>query len=361
MKFSLRFFLLIVLCTSMMVPANYANLPQKNSVLEWVDNLPMAGKVALGVGVLAVVGNGIYGIYKLVGKSGFFMSDEEVLKDGIDALEKAHKFDSMITFIGSKFSSIPDNEDDRQRMIESASENLLSAYARPNGARTGVNDMIREMDYAIPSIKSAHAMLAKRIAKLRNNNGDVGMINDMQQAYQEITALLPKLEFAHEYLKYHKSYYQLLEWEGSISSRYRYELDLIKQYDAGRATYDDVVNAVCARARAHGSKYPYMNFFNAAQYDRSSLSGNIDACVGYPNRMSAAKKLLSPLQKICSIVSSTARYHQEVQEYQAEQREIQRRAEEKAKAEAQARQVADLQRQVWTLQQQQNQLLARQK
>ena len=362
MMFASRFLILLLFATTVTQAGYYSYprvlaRPSSRNYRSTYDDMETVGKVAVSVGCLAAIG---YGIYKLCDWL-FTPSDERVLQNGIDAVQYAHShYNSTIGFMEFHCSGIPDNVRDQKKLIQSVNEPLLYDYAISYKKDTSIDSILMNMNSSISSLQSAHSALAERIKKLRKSDGNPSMANSMQQVDQEIIGLLCKLEFVHEYLTHHRSYYSIFELEARLMHGYEFELNALNQNQMNPSYFREAVrSSIMSKASARNG-YPYMNYIERIQADCNALGGAIsNLSYNYANRIAAASALLHNIQAMHSIAVAEDAYHQELRDYKKEQLEKQRIEAERAKAAAAAAQASAMQQQAWAMQHQ-NQLHAQQ-
>lgn len=310
------------------------------------------GKAALVIGGLAAVG---YGLYKLCDWL-FSPSNQTLIKNAEAAIRVAHAHDETIFCVEGAFNGIPDGLREQKKLIESVYEPLLYQLALKHAKSVEWN-----LNSSLSKLRENHTALAERINKLRAAPEHTAIMITMQDLDQEIIGLLLKIEFVHEYLAHHRSYFTLFEHESTIMRSYEAELQALTHYAQNQAYVKEALRArVMQNASYNRNSYPFMTYIEALQSNMNTLmSGMNSLAYNYPNRLQAAGNLLQNLQIIHSIVIIEDAYHQELRDYKKEQLERQRIEAEKAKAAAAAAQAAALQQQAWHMERQ-NQLHAQQ-
>jgi hypothetical protein len=347
-------FAISILSFHSLVPMNrpYAHYPRPHNYYHNDVDAATVGKAALVIGGLAAVG---YGLYKFCDWL-FSPSNQTLIKNAESAISLAHADDEIISCIEGAFNGIPDGMREQKKLIESVCEPLLYQLALKNAVSVTWN-----LNNSLSRLRDNHAALAQRITKLRTSPEHTAVMITMQDLDHEIIGLLLKIEFVHEFLIHHRSYFTLFEHEAKILRSYEVELQALTHY-AQNPTY--VREALRARVMQNASynrnSYPFMTYIEALQANINTLMAGMNGLAyNYANRIQAAGNLVQNLQIIHSVVIIEDAYHQELRDYKKEQLERQRIEAEKAKAAAAAAQAAALQQQAWQMERQ-NQLHAQQ-
>lgn len=291
------------------------------------------GKAIIGIGCLAAVGYGLYRFFDWL----FSKTNEQVLKEGAVSLETAHtRYDSLIAMIAAGVGSIPAKQRDQDLLIRSVNEELLYECALKNYRKETIESLLQNLSYTISDLHSAHQMVNNRLNSLyKKRDCSEAFIVRMEALEKDLANLLVEIQFIHNYLAHHKSFFMLFETEAQLIADYEFELATINS-NPGMPYIKEALRACVMRTASHSRmSYPYMQYIDRVQaaYNRLDKALNTVA-YNYSNRITAARSLVQKLSMIYNLLIVEDAYHQELRDYKKEQLERERIAAEKAQAAA---------------------------
>ena len=321
------------------------------------SDVEMIGKAVVAVGCIAAIG---YGFYKLCDWL-FSPTDERIIQDSLTVFHDAqNRYDEIITFFAATLGK-PETAAEKQILMKTFDESFLYHTAVMYSNKMYMYDLIAQMQGTISGLRSAHKTVYDRMKKLRSKSESYSVFAQMESIDKDICSLSMQLEFVHDYLAQHKSYFTLFEFEARLMNTYANELQVLEQYAHDQAYIMQVLRSCVMKHAGHNrTSYPYMHYVEMIQSDCNNLDRYTNGLsYNYGNRIAAARLLLQKLNTSYSMVITHDAYHQELRDYKKEQLEKERIAAEQAKAaaaqaqaNAAAAHAAAAQQQAWAMQQQ---------
>lgn len=338
------FFSLLLLASS---PCNAGN---KKWHYSSSSPVPEYANVALVIGgtILAAVG-----LYKLCDWL-CTKSDETVVKECYDSCKQAKQFNSTLALI-EKEIGIPHKHQQQQRLIHEVNEPLFYQLGVSLHNKDSITNFVNIVQSSLHTMKDAHKALEKRIHQLKKRDDHAfkasSFFTEMQQLESQLAQEIIKLEFTHELLTNHQSFFALFEEEASLIRIYERELRAVDLCGPNKhALCQELRIAVMTLSSKDNATYPHMHYIKKLQSHISSLERCImNLAFNYTNRISAATTLLHKLRTMHELLMIEDAYLYELREY--EKARI-----EQEKVIAQNRQAAALENQAWQMREQAIQL-----
>lgn len=325
------------------------------------SDVATVAKVIAGVGCIAAIGYGLYKLYDWL----FSPTNETLLQNSLNALQDSRlRYADVIRFMDGQVAGIPVNVAEQKQLINGFSEATLYELAV---------SYIKEASYAyqtnlyntIYNLRSTRDALVARIKKLANKPEHAQMRSQMQELERETAQWMSKLQFLHDYIGAHQSYFRLFELEYKILRVYEFELNALNQQTDSAYLREAIRASVMKHAWQDRLAYPYMHYVDTIQGYMNGLERESShLAYNYSGRLGSARAIFERLRAIYSLVIVEDAYHQELRDYERAQIEKQKLEAEKAQAAAAAAQAAAMQQQAYAMQQanalqaQQNALIA---
>lgn len=315
---------------------------------------PSVGATLLALGFLAAAGYGLYKVCDWLCTP----SHEQIIKDSSELVKNARRNTDQLRAFFSRKALPKTMMPDEPLLYEWCG--WLQQY------RMSIDTVLTDISNALASLERANVMILQRLSALKNTRELSHVITHLEDTHRESMQLLNELESIHRYIKEHRSYCILFEYELRFMNSHAQALHALEQY-ANNPIYLREALRVCVMAEANKkhSNYPYMHYIQMLTADCQALEDAMRrAAYNYSSRLSAAQMLLQKMQAICNMLLLEDAYVQEKRDYERARLEQERINAEKAKAAAAQAHAAAAHAQAYAMQQQawelakQNQLQA---
>lgn len=250
----------------------------------------------LGKGV-AAVGGVVVGAYAL--KALFNPSDERLIRGGYDLCSQAQAHFPFIDAVGAQGLGEPG--------LYTIARQWFTDGADSFEQRLGALKCLGR------SLESQCSSLAHRRAKIAaRRDGSYATIDTMQRLENDLQAWADRVNYAINYLRSGRAYFELYEHEVRLMNRYKGSLHALEQhgYNVGALHYE-VHCCVKHRAQKTGAKYAYISYVQKIGANLDTLHDLIEQSYEFPNRQAAAHELLSRLEAVERMVVGSPEYERE--------------------------------------------------
>ena len=244
--------------------------------------------------------------------------------------------------INSTYASYPD----KKYAINLFNETILYAIAYNHfdkDARSA-SSVLFDLKNDIHAIKKNQSAIFDRLQKLRHNREEIHLHQRMDSLYHTMTDVLTRLEFVHDYISKHESYFNLYRLEDKLWKRYDRETQALTDYSYDRYYLDTVFKESIACSGF--CEWRYLSYIEQLEKDFDNLSYAVNTMAyHYPDRISWAHQLLGHFTSIKVKTKALPEYFQEERDAQLWRLEQQRIAVACEQAEAQRRTARALEQQ----------------
>ena len=273
---------------------------------------------SLGKTLLISIGTfGIYPIYKAF----FYKNDFELLDQAIkdyDRVKIIYSTPLAILDDSFKVTSLEETQKNKENVLvlETTLFKLKSSVSREKSTFFYLSNL----RHNIGVIKGHNEALKNRIKKLNRKWKDEKkeVINDMVITATLIEQLIPKLEFLHELVTSHKSYFDLNKFMLNLSLYYKPELSALNiEADDYARKIDRLKRS--ARSKHHDTLYPLIRYVDLMNFDLCEVDKKTRHLeFSYKNLVSDAKQFQAKLSAIKNYIVGDSEYFTELRELELE-------------------------------------------